>query len=805
MNRNPNVNEVRENIKTKLSRYFGATPKEATKEQLYRACAMTVRDILNERRQQFKDEVNLRSAKRVYYMCMEFLVGRSLKNNLCNLGLTREYREVLAEFGYTPEDLYECEPDAGLGNGGLGRLAACFMDALASQEYPATGFSICYEYGLFKQKIMEDGLQVELPDNWLPGGDVWLTRRPDRKYRVRFGGQVKENWNDSRLEIVYENAEEIDAVAYDMMISGADSKAVSQLRLWKAEEIDNFSMDLFAKGEYSRALESSVNAEIICKVLYPSDNHYEGKLLRLTQQYFMVSASCQSIVRDHMAVYGNILTLPDKVAIHINDTHPALCIPELMRILLDEYCLSWETAWDIVTRTVTYTNHTVLPEALEMWNEDLFRLRLPRIYMIVKEINERFCREVWEKYPGNWERISDMAVLNSGKVKMANLAIIASQHINGVSKIHSDILCNMTFKNFYRMWPERFDNVTNGVAHRRWLNYSNPGLTSLISDCIGDGFVKNPEELKKLRAFADDTAVLDKLEKIKTANKVAFAEEIKAKTGVVLNTESVFDVQIKRLHEYKRQLLNAMNIVGLYLKLQDNPNADILPQTFIFGAKAAPGYRMAKEIIRLIWCLSREIEKDEKVNKKLKVLFCEDYNVTLAEKLVPAAEVSEQISLAGKEASGTGCMKLMLNGALTIGTCDGANIEMADEAGKENMFMFGMSADEAHQLWSRGYHSSDFYNANEDLQRIVNRIAAGFDGQSFSHISEYLLVSDPFMCMADFESYRMVHEQMNKVYPDRKGWNKMSLMNIAGGGKFAADRSIREYADRIWHIEPVKD
>lgn len=804
MNHKPSAQEVRENIESKLSRYFGATPEEASKEQLYRACAMTVRDILSEKRQQFKNEVNKKGAKRVYYMCMEFLVGRSLKTNLSNLGLCDEYRKALKKLGTTPEELYECEPDAGLGNGGLGRLAACFMDALASQDYPATGFSICYEYGLFRQKIMDDGLQVELPDNWLPGGDVWLTRRPDRKYRVRFGGQVKEIWQDGRLQIVYENAEEIDAVPFDMMISGGNSKAVSQLRLWKAEDIDNFSMDLFAKGEYTRALESSVNAEIICKVLYPSDNHYEGKLLRLTQQYFMVSASCQSIVRDHMAVYGDIMTLPDKVAIHINDTHPALCVPELMRILLDEYCLSWESAWDIVTRTVTYTNHTVLPEALEMWNEDLFRLRLPRIYTIVKEINERFCHEVWEKYPGNWDRISEMAVLNGGMVKMANLAIIASQHINGVSRIHSDILCNMTFKNFYRMWPERFDNVTNGVAHRRWLNYSNPGLSSLITDCIGDGFTKNPEELKKLAAFADDASVLEKLEKIKKSNKEAFAKEVLNRTGVKIDTSSVFDVQIKRLHEYKRQLLNAMNIIGLYLKIKENPNADVVPQTFIFGAKAAPGYRMAKEIIKLIWCLSKEIENDPQVRGKIRVLFMEDYNVTLAEKLVPAAEVSEQISLAGKEASGTGCMKLMLNGAITIGTADGANIEMMEEAGRENMFMFGMSADEAQQLWTRGYHSSDFYNSSEELQKIVNRIAAGFAGQSFSHISEYLLVSDPFMCMADYESYRMVHEAMNKTYLTPKEWNRISLMNIAGGGKFAADRSIKEYAERIWHIEPLK-
>ena len=800
MNYIPSSAEVSANIASKLSRYFGTNPDEATKEQMYKAAALTVKDILTQKRQDFRNKVNKAGAKRVYYMCMEFLVGRSLKNNLCNLSLIDSYTKALGEMGWTLDELYDCEPDAGLGNGGLGRLAACFMDSLSSLDYPAAGFSICYEYGLFKQKII-DGMQVELPDNWLPGGDVWLVPRKDRTFRVRFGGKIREQWQNDRLEIVYDNCEEIEAVPYDMMMSGADSEAVSRLRLWKAKDISEFNMNLFSQGEYSRALESSVNAEIICKVLYPSDNHYEGKLLRLTQQYFMVSASCQNIIRDHIAVYGDIRTLPDKVAIHINDTHPALCVPELMRILMDEYCLGWDEAWDMVTRTVSYTNHTVLPEALETWNEDLFKIRLPRIYMIVKEINERFCREVWEKYPGNWNRISEMSPLANGVVRMANLAIIGSNHVNGVSRIHSEILKDMTFKNFYRMYPERFDNVTNGVAHRRWLCYSNPGLTELITDCIGDGFKKEPDQLRGLRDFADDKAVLEKLETIKRANKESFAKLVLDRTGETLNCDSVFDVQIKRLHEYKRQLLNAMNIVGLYLDLKDNPNADIRPQTFIFGAKAAPGYRMAKEIIKLIWCLGEDIKKDKKISEKLKVLFMEDYNVTMAETLVPAAEISEQISLAGKEASGTGCMKLMLNGALTVGTADGANIEMMEECGEENMFMFGLSAKEAEELWSMGYHSADFYNRNERLQRIVNSFSAGFNGQSFSHISEYLLVSDPFMCMADFDSYNSIHEEIMRVYSDREKWNRMSLMNIAGAGKFAADRSIKEYADRIWHLK----
>ncbi|MBE6714839.1 MAG: glycogen/starch/alpha-glucan phosphorylase, partial [Ruminococcaceae bacterium] len=754
-----------------------------------------------EKRQTFKNRVNQRGAKRVYYMCMEFLVGRSLKNNIHNLSLTGEYEEALSGMGTSLDELYECEPDAGLGNGGLGRLAACYMDSLSSLDYPATGFSICYEYGLFKQKII-DGVQVEMPDNWLPGGEVWLVPRTDRTFRVRFGGKVREKWDNGRLEIIYDNCEEIDAVPYDMMMSGADSEAVSLLRLWKAKDIDNFNMNLFSQGEYSRALENSINAEIICKVLYPSDNHYEGKLLRLTQQYFMVSASCQSIIRDHMAVYGRIETLPDKVSVHINDTHPALCVPEFMRILLDEYCLDWDTAWDMVTRMISYTNHTVLPEALETWNEDLFRLRLPRIHQIVNEINERFCKEVWDKYPGNWNRISEMAILAGGVVRMANLAMVASHHINGVSQIHSDILKDITFRNFYRMWPERFDNVTNGIAHRRWLCYSNPALSSLLSDCIGDGYKKKPTELANFRKFAKDETVLARLGEIKKANKESFAKHIYEKTGVALNTETVFDVQIKRLHEYKRQLLNALNIIDLYLTLKDDPNADVLGQTFIFGAKAAPGYRMAKEIIRLIWNIGEDIAKDKRISEKLRVLFLEDYNVTTAEKLVPAAEVSEQISLAGKEASGTGCMKLMINGALTVGTADGANIEMAEEAGEGNLFMFGLSAPEAENLRSMGYHPADFYNKNERLQRIVNSFSQGFNGQSFSHISEYLLIHDPFMCMADFESYRKMHKDVNNLYAnDPMEWNRKSLMNIAGAGKFAADRSVGEYADRIWNIK----
>lgn len=799
--------EIKTGLENKLSRSFGCTPEEATKEQMYKAAAMTVKELLAEERGDFKQKVNKAGAKRVYYMCIEFLLGRSLKTNLCNLGLENSYRNVLKKFGFDLDELYECEPDAGLGNGGLGRLGACFLDSLSSLGYPATGFSICYEYGLFKQKII-DGLQVELPDVWLPGGEVWLIPRTDRAYTVRFGGNVKEEWHDGRLDIAYENCEVVEAVPYDMMISGSDTEAVSQLRLWRAKSVQDFNMGLFTQGQYTQALEQSNNAEIISKVLYPSDNHTEGKLLRLTQQYFLVSASCQSIIRDHLAVYGTLDNFADKVAIHINDTHPAMCIPELMRIFIDDYHFDWDKAWDIVVRTVSYTNHTVLPEALETWGEDIFRFRLPRIYAIIKEINERFCRAAWDRFPGNWSRISKMSIVGYGQVRMANLSVVGSHSINGVSRLHSQILKQDTFLDFYRMYPDRFTNVTNGIAHRRWLCYSNPRLAALLDDCIGTGYRKNSAELAEFMKFADDPDILTELRAIKHKNKVDFANHLHAKTGEVLNTHSLFDVQIKRLHEYKRQLLNALNIIGLYLDLKDDPNMDFQPQTFIFGAKAAPGYHMAKEIIKLIYFIDKEIAGDPRVREKLKVVFLEDYNVSTAEALIPAAEISEQISLAGKEASGTGCMKLMINGAMTLGTLDGANVEMLEATGPDNMYIFGLSRDEVNDLWEKGYNSMNYYSQNDRIRRIIDALNKGFGGESFAEISTYLIaahgIADPYMCLADFESYHMIRERAVRDYSDKMRWNRMSLVNISKAGYFSADRSIREYADNIWHISPVK-
>ncbi len=809
MNQTPKT--VSKGLESLLSRQFGTTFSDASREQLYRAVALTVRDLLCEMRGAYKNQINQKGEKRVYYMCMEFLLGRSLKTNLCNLGLEDTYRKVLSEKGIDLDELYECEPDAGLGNGGLGRLAACFMDSLSSLGYPATGFSLCYEYGLFSQRII-DGMQVELPDVWLPGGDVWLVPRADRRYKVHLGGKVHKEWRDGHLEVSYEGGQDLEAVPYDMMISGGDSKAVSQLRLWRAQDVSNFNMNLFAKGQYAQAMANSTSADIIAKVLYPSDNHDEGKMLRLTQQYFLVSASVQSILRDHLAVYKTLDNLQDKVAIHINDTHPALCIPELMRLLMDEHYLGWDEAWEKVTKIVSYTNHTVLPEALETWNEELFRFKLPRIYEIIHEINERFCRQAWERFPGNWDRIGAMSILSYGRVRMANLSVIGSHTVNGVSELHSQILREDVFSDFAHMYPDRFYNVTNGIAHRRWLCYSNPALARLIEDSIGGDYRKNPQALERLRPFADDKGFVASLAKIKRQNKESFSNFLHQKTGVLLNPDSLFDVQIKRLHEYKRQLLNALQIIGLYLDLKKNPDLDIQPQTYLFGAKAAPGYYLAKEIIRLIYMLSREIEQDPKIREKLRVVFLENYCVTMAEKLVPAADLSEQISLAGKEASGTGCMKLMINGALTIGTLDGANVEMRQAAGADNFFLFGLNAREVENLYMNGYRAADYAAANPRLREIINALNVGFGGVSFAHIAQYLTapqnggLADPFLCLADFDSYCRVHGDAVALYRnDPAAWGRASVHNIAGAGFFAADRSIDDYAKNIWHLNRLTD
>ncbi len=800
--------EAEQLIAGKLSRYFGVAPGEASREQIYKAVVMSVRDIMLEKRQKFHLKTKAARAKRVYYLCMEFLMGRSLKNSVYNLGIGEALEGALKRYKTTLEDLYEEEPDAGLGNGGLGRLAACFLDGLATQNYPAMGFSICYQYGLFKQKIV-DGWQIELPDVWLPGGEAWLTMRTDKTFIVRFDGTLEEKWTSHGMETVYHNAKEVEAVAYDMMVSGADSEAVSVLRLWRSRAVQEFDMQAFSQGNYDVVMRDDSDAQLISKVLYPSDNHNEGKSLRLKQQYFLVSASLQCIVSDHKRRYGSLALLPQLAAIHINDTHPALAIPELMRILVDENYFNWETAWNITTSTCAYTNHTVLAEALETWNESLVARRLPRIYGILKEINRRFCDDLWHRYPGDWNKISRMAILSHDTVRMANLCIVGSNSVNGVSALHSEIIKESIFRDFYDYTPAKFTNVTNGIAHRRWLNQSNPELCALIDDCIGTGYAKDAEKLLGLKKFAKDVSVLKRLDEIKHIKKVQFAEYAKKTQGIVIDPDTVFDVQAKRMHEYKRQLLNVLHIIGEYNALRENPDLDVLPKTYIFGAKAAAGYEMAKQIMKLICFLAEDIKKNPRISEKLSVVYMENYNVTMSEKLMPASEISEQISLAGKEASGTGNMKFMINGALTIGTLDGANVEMAQRVGEDNIFIFGLKADEVKEIWNQGYNSSVYYNQDPALRQIVESLIVGFNGYSFADIGNYLLrngrVADPYMCFADYQSYTQTQARMGELYrKDKKSWNKKSLLNIASAGYFSADRSIRDYANNIWHIKPVK-
>lgn len=800
--------EVKEAIKGKLARYFGVAPTEATKDQIYKAVVMVVRDILLEKRQHFHKKVKAKRAKRVYYLCMEFLMGRSLKNSLYNLSAIPVFEKAVAAYGLKLDDLYELEPDAGLGNGGLGRLAACFMDALATGNYPAMGYSLRYEYGLFKQKIV-DGWQIELPDIWLPGGEAWLTQRTDKSFTVRFNGQIEEKWTENGLETNYVNCQEIKAVAYDMMVSGKDSEAVSVLRLWKAKPVQDFNMKLFSQGEYYQAMTEDNDADLLTKVLYPADNHNAGKSLRLKQQYFLCSASIQNIVEDHKHRYGDLRDLPKLAAIHLNDTHPAMAIPELMRILVDEYFYNWDQAWAITTATCAYTNHTVLAEALETWSEDLVARTVPRIHSIIKEINRRMCEQLWNRFPGEWAKISRMSIIEHDRIKMANLSVYGGHSINGVSELHSEIIKNSVFKDFYDFSPDKFTNVTNGIAHRRWLNQSNPELCELLDQCIGSGYDLVPTKLADFKKFENDETVLKRLDEIKLIKKRQFAEYASKRQGVKINPETLFDVQAKRLHEYKRQLLNILNIIDTYLDLIENPDLNVVPKTYIFGAKAAPGYDMAKKIIKLIYFLGEEIKTNPKINEKLNVVFMEDYNVTMSEKLMPASEISEQISLAGKEASGTGNMKFMINGALTIGTLDGANVEMAQEVGDENIFIFGYKSDEVDEIWRNGYSSSKYYNESPRLRRIIEALIIGFNDQSFADIANYLLtgspVADPYMCMADFAAYSQTQHKISKLYAtDKLNWNKKSLINIASSGKFAADRAINDYANNIWNLKSLK-
>ena len=790
---------ISERIEAKL-RGLGVTdPGAASAEQWYEATAKALLALLSDGERRCREERGRRDGRRVAYLCMEFLMGRSLLSHADRLGVTAEITGLFERYGRTLREIADCECDPGLGNGGLGRLAACFLDSLSALGYSAIGYSLCYEAGLFRQRIV-DGAQVELPDEWLAFGGVWLIPRPEKSVPVRFGGRIEERWEGEALHVSHLDYTEVRAVPYDMLIPGEGGECVNVLRLFRAKDALPLPDGTESQEGYMRALRERSSAEELTRQLYPPDNHEEGKLLRLSQQYFLVSAALQDLLADHFAEGGTLADLPDRVAVHINDTHPALAIPELMRLLLDVYSYPWEEAFSVVGRMMSYTNHTVLPEALECWQTDIFRLKLPRIYAITEELNRRFTEDLWRRHPGDWGRISRMSVIAYGQVRMAHLCALAAHTVNGVSRLHGEILKETVFYDFASDMPKKFTSITNGVTHRRWLMGANPALADLLDSTIGDGYRRAPTRLKELLDYAEDGVVLDRLLAIKRQNKVAFSDLLAARSYRPLDPDSVFDVQIKRMHEYKRQLLNVLKI----LSLMNDPRELVRPVTFLFGAKAAPGYYMAKEFIRLIVALGEELEASP-LRDVLRVVFCEEYNVSMAEVLIPAADISEQISLAGKEASGTGCMKLMMNGAVTLGTLDGANVEILEAVGKENMYVFGLESHEVGEVWRRGYDARAYYRASPRLTAAVDRLYKPIAGHDFSHIGDYLIsaggaVSDPYMCLVDFESYRTTFDRAIADLGDRRAAARRSLVNIAHSGRFSADNSIREYAERIWHL-----
>ncbi|MBQ7037172.1 MAG: glycogen/starch/alpha-glucan phosphorylase [Clostridia bacterium] len=797
-----NKKELKQILDEKCSMHFGCNLSAASKQEAYRTVCLFVRELLAKKSNDFSAKNSAESRKQVYYLSMEFLVGTSLKNNLYNLGLTDIFEDVLSQAGINLYDLYDLEPDAGLGNGGLGRLASCYMDAATTASLPFTGFSIRYEFGIFKQKIV-DGWQMEFPDDWLSMGDVWLMPRPDDTVEVNFGGYVSEWTDETGYHAKHCDATTVLAVPYDMLISGYKTDATNKLTLWSAKSPNRIDMTAFSRGEYAKALEENTKAEVISKVLYPADDHLDGKILRIRQQYFFVSASLQSIVKKHVKLYGSVCSLPEKVSIHINDTHPALSVLELMRLLLDEHGQTWEDAFSITERTLSYTNHTIMSEALERWKEDMFRKELPRLYQIAAEIHRRHMEKLYSIFPGDKGKTDYMAIIANGEIRMANLCLAVCHKVNGVSALHTEILKTSVFRDYYSITPEKFCNITNGIAHRRWLGQANGKLSAFLTELIGDGFLREGMQLEGLLKYKDDSAVLNRLAEIKLQNKIALRNYISGANGINIDENSIFDVQIKRLHEYKRQLLNALHILHLYLKIKENPNMDIPPRTFIFAAKASSGYFMAKQIIRLIVAISKTVNADPAVRDKLKVVFIEDYKVSLAEIIIPAAEISEQISIAGKEASGTGNMKLMICGALTLGTLDGANVEILEAVGKDNMFLFGMTADEVEALWRRGYEPGEFVRQSRDLKAVLDLLTSGVLGARFDDIVSSLLTNrfgtaDAYMTLADFESYKNAHERIINDYRDKTKFMNMSLVNIAKAGIFSADRAIKEYRDIIW-------
>ena len=806
--------EFKKSIIENVKNQYRRTIDEATPQQIFQAVSYAIKDVIIDDWIATQKQFDETGAKKVYYLSMEFLMGRALGNNIINLGAKKAVKEALEELGFDLNAIEDQEPDPALGNGGLGRLAACFLDSLATLGYPAYGCGIRYHYGMFKQKI-KDGYQVEVPDEWLKNGYPFELRRPEYATEVKFGGYVKTEWDGERNHFVQEGYQSVLAVPYDMPIVGYGNNVVNTLRIWDAQPIDTFSLSAFDKGDYQKAVEQENLAKNLVEVLYPNDNHYAGKELRLKQQYFFISASLQVALKKFKETNDDIHKLPEKIVFQMNDTHPTVAVAELMRLLLDQEGLNWDEAWGITTKCCAYTNHTIMAEALEKWPIELFSRLLPRVYQIVEEINRRFLIEVQNKYPNNYEKVKKMAIIFDGQVKMAHLAIVAGYSVNGVAKLHTEILKNQELKDFYEMMPEKFNNKTNGITQRRFLLHGNPLLADWITEQIGDEWITDLPHLAKLKVYVDDPKFQQEFMNIKYQNKLRLAKYIKEHNGIDVDPRSIFDVQVKRLHEYKRQLLNILHVMYLYNQLKDNPNMDMVPRTFIFGAKAAAGYQIAKKTIKLINSVADVINNDKSINGKLKVVFIEDYRVSNAELIFAAADVSEQISTASKEASGTGNMKFMLNGALTLGTMDGANVEIVEEVGKENAFIFGLSADEVINYENNGgYNPEEIFNTDQDIRRVLMQLIDGYyspqDPELFRDIYNSLLntknsaKADTYFILKDFRSYAEAQKRVEAAYRDENWWARAAMLNTASAGKFSSDRTIEEYVRDIWHLEKIR-
>ena len=805
--------EFKKSIIENVKNQYRRTIDEATPQQIFQAVSYAIKDVIIDDWIATQKQFDETGAKKVYYLSMEFLMGRALGNNIINLGAKKAVKEALEELGFDLNAIEDQEPDPALGNGGLGSLAACFLDSLATLGYPAYGCGIRYHYGMFKQKI-KDGYQVEVPDEWLKNGYPFELRRPEYATEVKFGGYVKTEWDGERNHFVQEGYQSVLAVPYDMPIVGYGNNVVNTLRIWDAQPIDTFSLSAFDKGDYQKAVEQENLAKNLVEVLYPNDNHYAGKELRLKQQYFFISASLQVALKKFKETNDDIHKLPEKIVFQMNDTHPTVAVAELMRLLLDQEGLNWDEAWGITTKCCAYTNHTIMAEALEKWPIELFSRLLPRVYQIVEEINRRFLIEVQNKYPNNYEKVKKMAIIFDGQVKMAHLAIVAGYSVNGVAKLHTEILKNQELKDFYEMMPEKFNNKTNGITQRRFLLHGNPLLADWITEQIGDEWITDLPHLAKLKVYVDDPKFQQEFMNIKYQNKLRLAKYIKEHNGIDVDPRSIFDVQVKRLHEYKRQLLNILHVMYLYNQLKDNPNMDMVPRTFIFGAKAAAGYQIAKKTIKLINSVADVINNDKSINGKLKVVFIEDYRVSNAELIFAAADVSEQISTASKEASGTGNMKFMLNGALTLGTMDGANVEIVEEVGKENAFIFGLSADEVINYENNGgYNPEEIFNTDQDIRRVLMQLINGYyspqDPELFRDIYNSLLntknsaKADTYFILKDFRSYAEAQKRVEAAYRDENWWARAAMLNTASAGKFSSDRTIEEYVRDIWHLEKI--